>query len=341
MQLKNPIISVIMPVYNAENTLEQAIGSILKQSFKDFELLLIDDGSTDNSGNICDNFMKSDSRIKVYHLQNGGVANAKNFALDKIQGEYFCICDSDDYYNDRFLNDGYKIFQKHDVDLFIGGIVEELWQINKIIAQKEYSAGKNYITTPKNIIEKIGVEFDPCIFVSSCVKIYKTSIVKKYNLKHLEITLGEDYCFNFDYLKHINSAYFSKTIYYHYRRINTTSLYTKINDDIYNIVSTTFDKREEISLYYSGSDELIERIKKERIINLISTLHKYYSFPKITTKSQKFSLIKKIIHDKSIKQAKASQFINKRHRLILRIIKTKNVRLIHLLFKIYHRRNIK
>ena len=102
--MEYPIISVIVPVYNVEKFLRRCIDSILTQSFTDFELLLIDDGSKDNSSEICDEYAKKDNRIKVFHKENGGVSSARNLGLDKARGEWVCFCDADDSIeNDTFL----------------------------------------------------------------------------------------------------------------------------------------------------------------------------------------------------------------------------------------------
>ena len=86
--MKKPLISVIIPVYNAEKYLEKCVESILCQTFEDFELLLIDDGSTDHSASLCDEFSKQDSRIKVCHLPNGGVSKARNCGINHAQGDW-------------------------------------------------------------------------------------------------------------------------------------------------------------------------------------------------------------------------------------------------------------
>ena len=93
----NPAISVIVPVYNTEKYLDECIQSILNQSFTNFELLLIDDGSTDRSGAICDQYAAKDERVRVFHKENGGVSSARNVGLDEAKGEWIAFVDSDDY----------------------------------------------------------------------------------------------------------------------------------------------------------------------------------------------------------------------------------------------------
>ena len=98
-----PKISVIVPVYNSEKYLHRCIDSILAQTFTDFELLLIDDGSKDNSSAICDEYAAKDSRVRVFHKENGGVSSARNMGLDNAQGEWIAFCDSDDYVEEVWL----------------------------------------------------------------------------------------------------------------------------------------------------------------------------------------------------------------------------------------------
>ena len=98
-------VSVIVPVYNTRGYLARCIESILGQSFSDFELLLVDDGSTDGSGDLCDSFLTKDSRVRVFHLQNGGVSAARNYGIQQAQGEWICFVDSDDEVLKDYLQD--------------------------------------------------------------------------------------------------------------------------------------------------------------------------------------------------------------------------------------------
>ncbi|MGN0202617.1 MAG: glycosyltransferase family 2 protein [Candidatus Cryptobacteroides sp.] len=99
----DPKISVIVPCYNAESTVRRCVDSILAQTFTDFECLLIDDGSKDRSGEICDDFAAKDSRVRVFHKENGGVSSARNLGLDNARGEWVAFVDSDDWVQDDFL----------------------------------------------------------------------------------------------------------------------------------------------------------------------------------------------------------------------------------------------
>lgn len=117
----NPKISVIVPVYNVKEYLSRCVDSILAQTFSDFELLLIDDGSKDRSAQICDDYATRDTRIRVFHKENGGVSSARNLGLDNAHGEYVIFSDSDDYYcMDDCLEQLYNVALNNHLDIVRG-----------------------------------------------------------------------------------------------------------------------------------------------------------------------------------------------------------------------------
>ena len=115
---KRPTISVIVPVYKAEQYLPRCIDSILSQEFTDFELLLIDDGSPDGSGKLCDEYAARDSRIKVFHKENGGVSSARNLGLDKACGEWIMFADADDWFSKEAMKLSIECSEKYDIVRF-------------------------------------------------------------------------------------------------------------------------------------------------------------------------------------------------------------------------------
>lgn len=116
------VVSVIVPVYKVENVLHYCIDSILNQTYKNFELILVDDGSPDNSGKICDKYAQKDNRIKVIHKENGGVSSARNCGIDAAKGKYICFVDSDDYPCKNYLFDMVNMCTKFDgCDLLMDG----------------------------------------------------------------------------------------------------------------------------------------------------------------------------------------------------------------------------
>ncbi|HFI0794571.1 TPA: glycosyltransferase family 2 protein [Streptococcus suis] len=111
-KIKEELVSVIVPVYNVEKYLVQCIDSIINQTYQNLEIILVNDGSTDNSGKICDEYAKKDSRIKVIHKENGGLSDARNKGLDFMTGEYVTLVDSDDYLEHNCIENLYIYMQK-------------------------------------------------------------------------------------------------------------------------------------------------------------------------------------------------------------------------------------
>lgn len=117
-------ISIIVPVYNVEKYLKKCVDSILNQTFRDFELILVDDGSPDNSGAICDQYAKEDTRVRVIHKENGGLSSARNAGIEDAKGKYLGFVDSDDYIAEDMYELLYNNIIKEDVDLSICGVFD-------------------------------------------------------------------------------------------------------------------------------------------------------------------------------------------------------------------------
>lgn len=142
--MSTPTISVIVPVYNAKKYLHRCIDSILSQTFTDFELLLIDDGSKDKSGAICDEYAVKDNRVRVFHKENGGVSSARNLGLDNAEGEYVTFVDADDYWlEDTALMCLLNLARTYELDVIRGEYVSVDANGNRIIV-KDYTFKKSF-----------------------------------------------------------------------------------------------------------------------------------------------------------------------------------------------------
>lgn len=207
--MKTPKISIIVPVYNAERCLHRCIDSILAQTFRDFELLLIDDGSKDNSGYICDEYAEKDERVKVWHKENGGVSSARNVGLDNARGEWVTFADSDDWLEPNAFAYYDEMTNKHAFDYlycgyFLNGVEVKL--------EKEES-----LDMP-NFIERY--ECDKLWF-----GVYSKNIIKSNQIRFNEkISLAEDKLFNCQFFKSCQKVYVTKLCFYHYHFGNTQSL---------------------------------------------------------------------------------------------------------------------
>ena len=125
MKIKSVKISVIVPVYNVEKYLEKCVESILNQSLKDIEIILVDDGSPDNCPQICDEYATKDSRVKVCHKQNGGLSSARNEGLKHVSGEYYMFVDSDDWLDSETCEVTYNYAKQNDADCLMFSYTKE------------------------------------------------------------------------------------------------------------------------------------------------------------------------------------------------------------------------
>lgn len=117
-----PVISIIVPVYKVEAYLKACVDSLLCQTFSDIEILLVDDGSPDHCGSICDEYAEKDARVRVIHQKNGGLSRARNAGIERAQGEYLCFVDSDDYVAPEYCESLYALLRDNDCDLSVCGV---------------------------------------------------------------------------------------------------------------------------------------------------------------------------------------------------------------------------
>lgn len=217
--MKDVLVSIIVPVFNKERYLENCLKSILLQTYKRFELLLIDDGSSDKSGMICDEYKKQDKRISVIHKENEGVSICRNLGIEMANGRFVFFIDADDYIYDDYIEQLVKPMLEESVDISICGFFNVYR--NKIVKK----------SIKKDRVGKLQEDYSILPHNSSCLqgpvcKCYKKSIIDKYNIRFpSEINYGEDQCFNFQYYLHVNTYKFiSKPLYRYYRRGTGTSL---------------------------------------------------------------------------------------------------------------------
>lgn len=222
-----PKITVIVPVYNAENFLHKCIGSILSQTYTDFELILINDGSIDNSGDICDHYEQSDYRVRVFHKENGGVSSARNLGLDNAQGEWICFVDSDD----ALPNDAFDIMMNDaTVDLIVGG-----FRMNPMGVEKFPVWDKNRVESQTELGHFLNDNIDSILFRVPWAKLFKRNIISNNAIRFDEnLSFGEDTLFVVSYLLKIGKVSLCKKVCYNYYSIaeEYISKYRKHNDKI-------------------------------------------------------------------------------------------------------------
>jgi glycosyltransferase involved in cell wall biosynthesis len=205
------MISIIVPVYNVEKYLSECIESILLQTFEDFELILIDDGSKDRSGDICDKYAVTDSRVKVIHQENRGLSGARNVGLAASRGEYIVFIDSDDTLTSDYLEKRYAAICKTNADFVFSDMESSKLAYSESLTDNELIIGKAEMK--KWLYDLISREY--VLAVIACNKLYKASLLK--GLSFSEGRLHEDEFFINDVLCRMTKAVYIPDKGYIYR----------------------------------------------------------------------------------------------------------------------------
>lgn len=211
--MSGPIVSIIVPVYNAEKTIQRCVESILGQDFQDFELLLIDDGSQDASGALCDAFAQRDARVRVLHKENGGVSAARNLGLSQAQGVYLQFLDSDDWITADATTMLVRTAREYQCDLVISDFYRVVGdrvshkgdiQEDTVLSREEYAA--HMMERPADFY--YGVLWN---------KLYRREIVERHHLRmNPEISWCEDFMFNLEYIRYAERFYALQVPIYYY-----------------------------------------------------------------------------------------------------------------------------
>ena len=228
-----PKISVIMPVYNSEQFLDMAVKSVLNQTFEDFELILVNDGSTDNSPEMCDRYKEKDGRVVVIHQENHGICATRNIGLSAARGEYICFIDNDDEYAPRLLEENYELVIQHDADVVKCGYRVDESFADGFVDHRCNAAEKLTVIEKESKAERYFEVLQAGAFYTIWNAIYKRSFLVENNLKFNEhCRFGyEDWVFGFMLYQKVNKMVLNPEIQYFYYQRYTHSTCRKYDDN--------------------------------------------------------------------------------------------------------------
>ncbi len=315
-------ISVIIPVYKCEKYLVQCIESVLSQTFQDFELILVDDGSPDSSPQICDEYAKKDARIQVIHKENGGVSSARNEGIKVAKGEYITFIDSDDYVDAEMVEHLYRYAKEHLTDIVVSGLVMEKWSNGEITEKSIYKIENSKLYNPKELLQEWGQEFPDICMCGPWCKLYKSEIIKNNKiLFDTSLNCGEDTYFNLDILAIAKKIYFCEEIFYHYRRDNADSLFSRFHKDIYEIHAKVNGKMRKLMIDLQCDKKAMARLEDQYFRMLIGGVHEYFRFYDLNTSQERLNLLEKIALDQRVKNYKARKIKGLKNKALLILLK--------------------
>ena len=253
------MISVIIPVFNSASTLRRCLDSLLNQTFQDFEICVVDDGSNDGSSLICDEYA-SDDRIIVTHQGNSGVSRARNVGLKMSKGDWICFVDSDDWVDPYYLKNLISATES-ECDIVIGGFI-----VDKADSIRCFSFSDEVFNMKTENADVFYSLIKSRILFGPVAKLFKKSIISSYCIEFPEkISYGEDRLFNYEYLGHVNSVSVISNTSYHYVQSNCNSLSSKYREELFDLEYSQWKKLKEL---LSGRHMLKKSIKDDLDIEL-------------------------------------------------------------------------
>lgn len=247
----NELVSIIVPVYNVEKYIEKCVDSIIDQDYRPIEIILVDDGSTDQSGNICDRYKLNHNIIKVIHKNNGGLSDARNAGIDIALGEYICCIDSDDYIEEGFISYLMDLIHKYNAEMSICNIS----YVDQEVITNPIKSKKEFVSNSSEILERILDEID--VTESACAKMYKRELFK--NVRYPVGRTEEDLATTYKLVGKCNKIAFGNSKSYFYVNRGDSITKREFSEANFNIIWAFNNMKEYIMAYYP---ELVESCNK-------------------------------------------------------------------------------
>lgn len=271
--MSQALVSVIIPVYNIETYLRECVESVLQQTYKNFELLLVDDGSKDSSPAICDEYAAKDSRVVVIHKANEGPSATRNRGIDESKGEFIVFVDSDDLIHEEMLEKMVKAMTRYQTDLCISGFerFRDDWRqrarispYSLMIFQSQQELASVYTKARTNMFG-----------VSIWAKMYRADIIKENHIRfEKDIDYEEDCCFNLQYFRHVNTAAILRDYFYFYRQMEV-SLSKGYRKNTFKFLVNGFQRRraylEELGMMTKGAEAIFLIVIKTTLIKIFQS----------------------------------------------------------------------
>lgn len=281
------LISIVIPVYNAEKYLSRCLESILSQTYKNIEVIIVNDGSTDKSQQIIKTYQKKSKKVRVFNQGNVGVSKARNLGIKYCKGDYILFLDSDDWIDEDYIEKSIDFLKDNKVDLLLLPYIREYKNKsvkNYIFRQKEfYLKNKNLVQNSllRKLFGPVGEELKKPAYIddlSPCWgKLYRTSICK--NIKFVDVSKigAEDVWFNINYVSKINTAAYIGNAFYHYNKENSDSLIHKKNSDVFKKRQKLYESMKNFIKSHGLNKEYKIAVENRIIIDLIGISNNIYS----------------------------------------------------------------
>lgn len=295
-----PLVSIIVPVYNVSKYLSRCIESVILQSYSNYECLLIDDGSNEDSGALCDYYTCLDSRFTVIHKKNGGVSDARNTGIDLANGQYIVFCDSDDCVHVHYLEELIKCKNDYINDFVVCGY-------NKVFngSEKKRFIYENSKYSSLRISDYM-LLFDKELIQTPYCKLFSSDVIKNQNIRFdIQLSLGEDIVFILNYLgaAKIQAITVSNLALYEYYQNGDNALSVKFRPDLLDIYEKIYCKIFGYLNAWGADKRNIESFYDQRFSHYIIAFHNFMRNENKDSIFKKYRKINSVIKSKSFRKA--------------------------------------
>ena len=268
---RNIKVSIIMPVYKVEEYVGKAIESIQAQTLTDWEFLIVDDGTPDRSGEICDEYAAKDERIRVIHKENGGAPSARNLAIDMAKGEYFYFLDSDDWAEPTMLEDMYHLAKRDNAQLVVAGFYIDTYIGNGEYMTDDYVVEDAVYSSREEFRRNAYKLFDKNLLYTPWNKLFEAKYIMENNLR-FPTTFWDDFPFNLSIVRDVERVTVTSGQYYHFLRARTESETAAYRPGMYEKREEEHGWMLELYRYWKVADhastEMVARRYVERFIEI-------------------------------------------------------------------------
>jgi glycosyltransferase involved in cell wall biosynthesis len=332
--MDNVKVSIIIPVYNAAQFIEECVGSIIRQSFRDFELILVNDGSKDNSLEMCQQLACKDDRIIVLDKENGGSSSAKNFGMAKAQGEYIAFCDSDDTLDETYIENLYKGVLLHNADVCVGNVAFTRVDNSEVVSRRTVEMTKGFFSL-KEYMKYYPKYMPNAVMGAPWNKLYRRDIITENSLSfNTNVKNNEDTHFNFQFFAKCKNVYVSDSPFYNYMdRIGISSASKGFIPNIFDIYVMTYNKAINFLKETDTYDENISFQNQYFIGLIIGAINGIINGNNKLSFAEKIKQIKNICNNEDVRNAvKTVKFDNKKKKIVSLLIKSRQPLLVYILF---------
>lgn len=282
---ENKLISIVIPVYNVKEYLVRCLESVINQTYKNIQIILVDDGSTDGSGQVCDSYTKKDARITTIHKKNGGLSSARNVGIEHCFGEYITFLDSDDWFSTDYVEKCVNELTGTEIELLLTPYIREypnnsiknpFFMNDHILFNSQETKDSIFarLFGPNDEEIKFPARVDD--FSTAWGKFYLAKKCKRIKFVDTKIIGTEDAWFNINYIYGIKNCKYLGTTFYHYNKQNDNSLVNSYNKYLFNRWCVLYKKMESFIKSHNLDMTYKKRLDNRIICNLIALSNNIY-----------------------------------------------------------------